>query len=159
MLLELILIRHGETEFNLQGRLQGGQDSPLTERGRRESVLLGQSMNRFLDRVDQWWVSPQGRARETSRLMREQIQFELPLEEVHEQTHEIRCGDWEGLSRAELDPEEVRRIHSSTSIRYPGSDGESIEDVSYCHIKSQILLMANSLNLNSSFYYFLGISQ
>ena len=41
---ELILIRHGETEFNRAGRFQGGHDSPLTEKGEDEARKLGEAM-------------------------------------------------------------------------------------------------------------------
>ena len=125
---ELILIRHGETEFNRAGRFQGGHDSPLTEKGEDEARKLGEAMQKFGGQVHAWYISPQGRTRQTSALIREQLQMPLPDEIPHEQIVEIRCGEWESQLRDELPQDELRRIHSSTDIPYPG--GESLRDVS-----------------------------
>jgi broad specificity phosphatase PhoE len=45
-MLHIYITRHGETEWNTEGRLQGWSDSPLTEKGRRDAILLG---NRLQD--------------------------------------------------------------------------------------------------------------
>lgn len=127
MYTEIILVRHGETEYNREGRMQGGLDSPLTERGRQEAVLLGEALERSDIRIDQWYCSPQGRARQTSQLIREAVSRALPDEELHDDIREIRCGDWEGRRNDEVDPELLKSIRRSVDVRYP--NGESLLDV------------------------------
>lgn len=123
---ELILIRHGETEFNRAERMQGSQDSPLTEKGQSEARRLGEAMRKFCGPIDQWYVSPQGRVRQTSAIIRSELDG-VPDEMVHSEIVEIRCGDWEGLQRSEIPAEELKRVHLSTDTAYP--NGESIMDV------------------------------
>ncbi len=129
---ELILIRHGETVFKSEERLQGGHDSPLTEKGEGEARKLGEALRKCCGPVHAWYVSPQGRARQTSKILRDTWQqgttAVLPEEQVHDDIAEIRCGDWEGLQRSEIPAAELQRVHLSTDIAYP--NGESVLDVS-----------------------------
>lgn len=131
-MLELILIRHGETVFNSEERLQGGHDSPLTEKGAAEARKLGEALRKFCGPVHAWYVSPQGRARQTSKILRDTWQqgttAVLPEEQVHDDIAEIRCGDWEGLQRSEIPAAGLQRVHLSKDIAYP--NGESVLDVS-----------------------------
>lgn len=128
--IQVILIRHGETEFNRAGRIQGSLDSPLTERGQRESILLGESLQSWLPPIDLWLSSPQGRARESSRLVRENYLKRgtaLPEEELEESAREIHCGSYEGKTMDELDPVLLQRIRNEPDFPYP--DGESLVHV------------------------------
>ncbi len=137
--LEIILIRHGETQFNRIGRIQGSLDSLLTSRGRAEAERLGASLANWLGTPDLWLVSPQGRARESSRLIRESLLAArggassstsgslLPEESVEENAREISCGSCEGRPIQELDPELLHSLRTRADCPYPG--GESILDV------------------------------
>jgi len=127
--IEIILCRHGETEFNREGRIQGTLDSPLTDRGRAESTRLGIALREWLPFIDLWLVSPQGRARESSRLIRENhgLQRPLPPEEIEEAAREINCGSYEGKTAEELDQKILSRLRNESDFPYP--DGESILDV------------------------------
>ncbi len=125
---EIILIRHGETISNAEGRFQGSHDSPLSERGRADVVRLGRFFRERLPGVDYWFVSPQGRARDTSRLIREELAPRgLPAEEVQDELREINCGDFETRLHTEVDQEILARIRAEPAYRYPG--GESRVDV------------------------------
>jgi len=127
-LFEFILIRHGSTIFNQEGRFQGGQDSPLNEKGKSDSVLLGNYLNRTLSEVDYWFSSPLGRARETSRLLRDNmIAHMLPNEKISDELREISCGEFEGQLRSHVDQDLYERIKSDVYCSYPG--GESRIDV------------------------------
>ena len=64
---EVILIRHGETEWNLSGRWQGHADSPLSNRGIEQAEALGKRMLRR--QLDLFYSSDLERARHTSRLV------------------------------------------------------------------------------------------
>ncbi len=124
---EIILIRHGETEFNREGRMQGRRDSALTEKGRAEAAALGRRLG-GLPPADAWIVSPLGRTRETSRIMRENMSStDLPEERHAPEIQEISCGEFEGRLKSELDPEYLGRIQGLADVPYPG--GESLLDV------------------------------
>lgn len=131
--IQIILIRHGETEYNREGRIQGTLDSPLTERGRLESSTLGVSMRDWLPPVHQWLVSPQGRARESSRLIRDHFANGgqgvrvLPAEELEESAREINCGDYEGKITETLDQSIIQKVRELADFPYP--QGESLVDV------------------------------
>ena len=60
----LYLVRHGETEWNRQRRMQGSLDSPLTNEGRVHAQLHGALLAR--EAVEHLFVSPLGRTRETA---------------------------------------------------------------------------------------------
>ncbi len=107
--------------------MQGGLDSPLTERGRNEAVLLGEALERSGIHIDRWYCSPQGRARQTSQLIRGAVSRALPDEGLHDDLREIRCGDWEGRRNDEVDAELLKNIRRSVDVRYP--NGESLLDV------------------------------
>ena len=112
---ELLLLRHGQTEWNREGRFQGARDSRLTELGRRQAKGLG-----VLLRVlgvgpgsHAALTSPQGRARETARIVLGAVGMEAGEEP---RLMEIGMGDWTGLTRAEIDG------------RWPGRPGEGLLD-------------------------------
>ena len=73
---ELYFIRHGETDWNAEGRYQGSKDIPLNERGRGQAQLNGGLLRQLLERGGRaptefsWYVSPLGRTRETMNLVR-----------------------------------------------------------------------------------------
>ena len=61
---EIIIIRHGETEWNQTGRFQGHSDVPLSETGRAQAEALGRNLG--LDHVDAIYASDLTRAIETA---------------------------------------------------------------------------------------------
>jgi len=101
---EIYLLRHGETEWTLDGRLQGRQDSALTDSGRRLARQLGETLaghfgpasasNAGAPTVLQ--VSPLGRAQQTAALIRAGLGCAEPLTEAR--LSEVGFGDWEGLT-------------------------------------------------------------
>ncbi|ALF11160.1 histidine phosphatase family protein [Parageobacillus thermoglucosidasius] len=93
----LYLTRHGETEWNVKKRMQGWQDSPLTEKGRQDAVRLGKR----LETVDlaAIYTSTSGRALETAQLIRGERLIPVYAEE---QLREIHLGDWEGKTHEEI---------------------------------------------------------
>lgn len=100
----LLLVRHGETDWNREGRLQGSQDIPLNALGRRQAGeaaerLLGLGLDfSALDFV----CSPMQRAQETMRLLRRGLG--LPEEDFRtdQRLRELTFGEWEGLTWGEV---------------------------------------------------------
>ncbi|MDV7145753.1 histidine phosphatase family protein [Tropicimonas sp. TH_r6] len=122
----MFILRHGETLWNVQGRMQGGLDSPLTERGRAQAAQQGEILRRAGATGLPVYSSPQGRARETARLVMPGAE---PIRDAR--IAEIGMGDWQGLSF-----EEIRRA-SPDATANPGSflwkfsapGGERMEDM------------------------------
>jgi 2,3-bisphosphoglycerate-dependent phosphoglycerate mutase len=94
----LYIARHGETEWNLAGKLQGHRDSPLTVKGHQQAATLASALsNRQISRV---YSSDLGRAVQTARAVVEHLGVELIRDE---RLRERNFGDLEGQPRSELD--------------------------------------------------------
>ena len=63
---ELILIRHGETDWNVQGRFQGQIDVPLNATGQRQAALMAERLEREGHRFDAFYCSDLLRTRQTA---------------------------------------------------------------------------------------------
>ena len=100
----IYLVRHGQTEFNVIGRMQGALDSPLTEVGRDQARRLGALLANLIAGEDDWTIvaSPQGRAQATAALICEAMGGALPLE-TDERLREISLGSWDGLTFEDIE--------------------------------------------------------
>jgi probable phosphoglycerate mutase len=94
---EVILIRHGETEWNLSGRWQGHADSPLSNRGVEQAKALGERMKG--ETIDCFYSSDLERARHTSRLVGGPSGWEA---EFMESLRERDLGVLEGMTTEEM---------------------------------------------------------
>jgi broad specificity phosphatase PhoE len=97
----LLLIRHGETRWNFEGRLQGRFDSPLTDRGVAQAEAFGRTLRSLPDFASAEVVaSPLGRARRTAEI----ICSGGPVSSfrTEDRLREISLGSWDGLTREEL---------------------------------------------------------
>ncbi len=96
----LYLLRHGETEFNGEGRLQGPRDSPLTARGRAQARAHGALLKTLIAEPAAWRVvaSPLGRTMDTARLACAELGLPEAAIETDPRLKEIAYGDWEGLT-------------------------------------------------------------
>lgn len=96
---DLLILRHGETEWNRIGRMQGEDNSPLTETGRVQAAAQGRLLARF--GISGWNIvsSPQGRSVETARIAVPERVQDIVLDA---RLAEITLGDWSGASRAEI---------------------------------------------------------
>lgn len=100
----LWLVRHGQTVFNAEGRIQGGGDSPLTDLGREQAARMGRLIGRLTgDQPERMvWSSPQGRAMHTARIIREAAGIDGPLR-IEPRLREITLGSWDGLTFDEVE--------------------------------------------------------
>lgn len=96
---ELYILRHGETTWNAENRMQGELNSPLTEKGMRDAarqrdILLGLDLSGF-----SFLTSPQGRAFQTAGIALAGIADHIRTDD---RLREIGVGDWSGRLRDEL---------------------------------------------------------
>ncbi|HKS20443.1 MAG TPA: histidine phosphatase family protein [Bradyrhizobium sp.] len=125
-------IRHGETAWNVEGRLQGTLDVPLNDLGRRQAtqagnVLAGLFARDGRDKADLAYVaSPLGRARSTMDLVREVLRLPPGGYALDDRLREIGYGQWEGSTLAETqarDPELfARRLTEKWTMSPPGGE-------------------------------------
>ncbi len=128
----LYYIRHGETEWNAQGRLQGVQDVPLNEVGRQQSARAGHILADLFarDRLAKdrltFVASPLGRARQTMELARGVLKLPLAGYAVDDRLREIGYGEWEGSTLAQAqarDPDLfARRQAEKWTVSPPGGE-------------------------------------
>lgn len=101
----IYLIRHGETEFNVARRFQGGRDSPLTVRGAAQARAMGQTLRELIDPQDvALFSSPRGRALQTAGLIAQEAGIAGPPI-IDDGLAEISLGSWDGKTGAEVDRE------------------------------------------------------
>ena len=124
------LIRHGESVWNGQRRIQGNQDPPLSPFGRRQADLLVAELPAHLARPPAAiYTSPLRRAAETA----ERIGKVLGVAVIPDpDLCEIRLGTWEGMTVPEIQatfPGSYERWLADPG-RYPAPGGEALEDFS-----------------------------
>jgi probable phosphoglycerate mutase len=125
-------IRHGETEWNALGRLQGVQDIPLNELGRTQSVHAGHVLADLLKRDGHdaqsvgFVASPLGRARQTMELVRDTIKLPLSGYAIDDRLREIGYGEWEGSTLAQAQAKDpdlfARRLAEKWTVAPPGGE-------------------------------------
>src|SRR5512135_3497231 len=94
-----LLIRHGESVWNGERRIQGNQDPALSPRGRRQTDLLVRHLERYVARPAAIYTSPLQRAAETA----ERIAGVWRVPVVQEPgLREMSLGLWEGKTVAEI---------------------------------------------------------
>jgi broad specificity phosphatase PhoE len=108
---ELLLARHGETDWNAERRWQGHADLPLNERGRGQARALAEDLAAD-ERIDIVYSSDLARARETASIVADRLGLELVLEP---DLREIAVGSRQGRTWIEIDDG-------------PDWDGEPIEN-------------------------------
>jgi len=122
----LYLVRHGQTEWNAEQRMQGWLDSSLTDLGVRHAHAHAELLAR--EAVERLVVSPLGRARETADIINARLN--LPTR-VDPRLKERSYGDWEGLTLDEIEKRwpgaSAARRRDPFNYRPPG--GESLPDL------------------------------
>src|SRR5436190_6437311 len=94
----LLLVRHGETDWNASGRLQGHTDRPLNDVGRRQAAALaGQLAGRGVAAIS---TSDLVRAKETAEIVGERLGLTVVVDPDLRERH---WGSWEGLTPSERD--------------------------------------------------------
>jgi len=130
-------IRHGETQWNADGRLQGAQDTALNDLGRSQAVQAGRILADLLARDGRdrsalpYLSSPLLRARTTMELMRGALELPPAQYATDDRLREIGYGKWEGFTLAEMEAADpvffARRLADKWRVAPEG--GETYEAV------------------------------
>jgi len=125
---QLVLVRHGQSQWNLENRFTGWVDVPLTDEGRKEARSAGEKLKGFS--FAEIHTSKLGRAHETLKIIVEIAGFEgLPVFE-DQALNERHYGDLQGLNKAETakkyGEEQVHIWRRSYDV--PPPNGESLKD-------------------------------
>jgi len=110
--MKLYLVRHGETDWNIQNKIQGQTDIVLNETGKRQAQALAELLRESY-RIDVIYTSPQRRALETAQVIGRKMGIE-PI--IKQGLEEMSLGKWEGYSWRqvrELLPEEYGIWHEN----------------------------------------------
>ncbi len=122
----LLLIRHGQTDYNKQHRMQGALPVPLNDEGRAQAHSLAVHLADY--DIGAIYASPMSRAMQTAQILAERLE-QMPVQDAR--LGEISFGCFEGMTWDEAAaqyPEASRRWHSGfLAYRVPG--GESRLDV------------------------------
>ena len=150
-------IRHGETQWNADGRLQGVQDIPLNDLGRKQAAKAGNILADLLVRDDRdkselpYVSSPLLRARTTMEIMRKTLSLPVPDYATDDRLREIGYGQWEGFTLAEMQAADpvcfARRLADKWRVAPEG--GETYEAVQrrmtewYAQVKADTVVVAH----------------
>ena len=102
----LYMLRHGETTWNIDRRMQGARNSDLTPRGQMQAEAMGRALARELERDPGPTVflrSPLGRARETSLIVGRALGLDPGQWRDDPRLAELSYGDWEGCRWKEIE--------------------------------------------------------
>lgn len=125
---QMVLLRHGESQWNLENRFTGWVDVPLSPKGEEEAREAGQKLRQF--RFDRGYTSVLKRAIDTLWIVLEVIgQTDLPVEK-DQALNERMYGDLQGLNKEDTakkyGDQQVKLWRRSYDVRPPG--GESLKD-------------------------------
>ena len=112
----LLLVRHGETDWNREGRWQGHSDTHLNEIGREQSERVA----RELDGVGVMYASDLARARETADIIARRLDLPVRLDA---RLRERFFGAWEGLTAAEIETD-----FRDAQLRWLAGEGPGADD-------------------------------
>lgn len=124
---KLYLTRHGETEWNEKGMMQGWQDSPLTELGENQAIWLMERMKNL--HIDVIYSSPIGRAFYTAKIIKGDKNIPLITDDG---LKEMNFGLWEGQNYEILkaaDKDNHFNFWNVPSKYVPTGDGETFNEI------------------------------
>jgi len=126
----VIFIRHGETEWNRQGLIQGRTDIPLNDRGHAQARALAAALAAVpgVSQEFDFVVSPLLRARQTMGYLAEALQLEAGRVGIDAAIRELGFGVWEGKPFQDLKASPAFPAHPEGRYAWQPEGGESYED-------------------------------
>ncbi len=126
--MNIYVVRHGQTDFNLNGLMQGITDNPLNSTGIRQAVELSKKLQDI--RFEAIYSSPLKRALQTAQIIRARNAYNPPII-VDDRLKEIDMGKWEGRKFMEVreENEELFRKIDRNPFLYNPPEGETFEQL------------------------------
>ena len=159
----LYIVRHGQTTWNLEGRLQGDLDSPLTERGRKQASAAGNALKGIP--LTAAFASPAGRAMETAELLLGER--DLPITTM-EGLKEIGLGLLEGMSKTEAEKAHTTQYHNfwerphlfclekaETLTQVQTRVLAAIHEIAKTHPGQSVVLISHAIAIKTALAFFL----
>ena len=163
---EIILIRHGETEWNSQKRMQGHSNSDLSEVGRAQIQALGEFMKN--ESFDHIYSSDSLRARQTAEAI---TQYSGHTLQFDQRIREKNLGVFEGLTSTEAKERhpEIYRLFKTAGANYVIDEGEStqqlleralefIEEIRLRHPQERVVMVTHGGVVRVLMKHALGLS-
>jgi alpha-ribazole phosphatase len=152
---QFCLIRHGQTDWNLEGRYQGQSDVPLNKNGQTQAHLLAEQLQgRSFTTI---YTSDLRRAKDTAEIIA--LTLHLPIQ-VDSRLREINQGDWEGQQVDAIKSRYTdlweKRAQDPASVRPPGGETVSevatrvhaaFDDIAVSHPGGSIMVVSHGLAL------------
>lgn len=98
--MDLLILRHGQSEWNAQGKWQGQADPPLTKVGEKQAKAAAQKLLSVCKSFDKIASSDLRRARRTAEIIAQVNGGDVS---VHKEFRERHAGVWQGLTRSEIE--------------------------------------------------------
>ncbi|MEJ0012182.1 MAG: histidine phosphatase family protein [Bauldia sp.] len=125
----LVFVRHGETDWNVEGRLQGQRDIPLNARGRGQAKRNGETIRELIPEAAtfDFISSPLSRTRETMEILRAAMGLDPAAYEVDSRLLEITFGELEGFTYRDIEERQPgwSRARHADKWNYLPPGGES----------------------------------
>jgi alpha-ribazole phosphatase len=167
-MLRYLLIRHGQTDWNVSGRIQGQSDVPLNAVGKQQVAALAEGLASMP--IDAVYASDLMRARTTAEVMVDphglDVQLEPRLREVH-------FGEWEGFTYDELldripgfaeawDAWSADRVHRAppggeSLLQFSERVAAALEDVRAAHEDGTVALISHGGSIRMTFCVLMGL--
>ncbi|HKZ54971.1 MAG TPA: histidine phosphatase family protein [Anaerolineales bacterium] len=151
----LLLLRHGVTQWNQEGRYQGQADPPLDEDGRREAGEVAARLQSM--QIDAVHSSDLRRAVETARIIAERLRREVKIER---RLREVHQGSWEGLLVEDIparyplewaailrDPLHARPPGGESLVEVAQRVGDALDEIAGAHPSGTVLIVSHGLAL------------
>lgn len=149
--MKLILIRHGETLWNKERRLQGHQDSPLTDEGKKQIEILAAALKD--EKIDFAFCSDLGRAIDSSKIILQSHGLKaVQRRELRERSHGIVQGMTQKQADREYPELQAQRKKSKYDFRNPKGESYSdsdqrvkpfVEELKQKHANQTVLLLTH----------------
>lgn len=138
----ILLIRHGETEWNALGKFQGSKDIELSEAGILQAKFLKKKIQNNFDSI---YSSPLKRAFKTAQVLCDDTNLK-PV--IDDQLREIDFGEWEGLTLKEIKTNYPEKFKNWTTdaVNAPLSGGDHTLKLASIRAKDAVLKIAEENN-------------
>jgi len=153
--MKIYLTRHGQTEWNLEGRMQGRLNSDLTELGKAQASWLGRRLDE--EKIDVICCSTSGRAIETAEIIRGSRAINI---DKYDGLMEFDAGEWQGMKHEDVEgnysedyhrfwhkPEEFQSDHQEDFEQIMDRGRKTLDEITHKYQGKNILIVSHGVLL------------